>query len=151
VSRATRDLPGSTHPTFHSSGNIFRPRLPWLFRSNWRPNETRHHHWSKSGCGKRPIRFCGGDDGRTPEEPVTFARVGTDDVNGCIRASVGEGRFTGDPLATFRSRAVVEVPRLQAPMRLYLQERIRNTMDSNTTPKAFTPSRVLRTAFGTRA
>ncbi|MGA3019093.1 MAG: L-fucose/L-arabinose isomerase family protein [Bryobacteraceae bacterium] len=55
--------------------------------------------------------------GRTPSGPVTFARVSTDDVNGCIRAYVGEGRFTDDPLDTFGSRAVVEVPELQGLMR----------------------------------
>jgi len=55
--------------------------------------------------------------GRTPSGPVTFARVSTDDVNGCIRAYVGEGRFTDDALATFGSRAVVEVPELQSLMR----------------------------------
>jgi L-fucose isomerase-like protein len=48
---------------------------------------------------------------------TSFARVSTDDVNGCIRAYVGEGRFTDDPLATFGSRAVVEVPELQKLMR----------------------------------
>ena len=51
--------------------------------------------------------------GRTPSGPVTFARVSTDDVCGSIRAYVGEGRFTDDPLTTFGSRAVVEVPGLQ--------------------------------------
>lgn len=55
--------------------------------------------------------------GRTPAGPVTFARVSTDDANGCIRAYVGEGRFTDDPLATFGSRAVVEVPELPKLMR----------------------------------
>jgi L-fucose isomerase-like protein len=55
--------------------------------------------------------------GRTPSGPVTFARVSTDDVNGCLRAYVGEGRFTDDELATFGSRAVVEVPELQKLMR----------------------------------
>jgi L-fucose isomerase-like protein len=55
--------------------------------------------------------------GRTPAGPVTFARVSTDDVNGRIRAYVGEGRFTDDPLSTFGSRAVVEVPQLQKLMR----------------------------------
>jgi L-fucose isomerase-like protein len=55
--------------------------------------------------------------GRTPSGPVTFARISTDDGNGCLRAYVGEGRFTDDPLSTFGSRAVVEVPRLQALMR----------------------------------
>lgn len=51
--------------------------------------------------------------GRTPAGPLTFARVTTDDVYGEIRAYVGEGRFTDDPLETFGARAVVEVPNLQ--------------------------------------
>jgi len=34
-----------------------------------------------------------------------------------MRAYVGEGRFTDDPLSTFGSRAVVEVPKLQTLMR----------------------------------
>jgi L-fucose isomerase-like protein len=55
--------------------------------------------------------------GRTPSGPVTFARIGTDDVNGGIRGYVGAGRFTDDPLSTFGSRAVVEVPELQKLMR----------------------------------
>ena len=55
--------------------------------------------------------------GRTPAGPVTFARVSTDDGAGLIRAYVGEGRFTDDPLETFGSRAVVEVPGLQKLMR----------------------------------
>ena len=55
--------------------------------------------------------------GRTAEGPVTFARISTDDLSGRIRGYVGEGRFTSDPLATFGSRAVVEVPRLQRLMR----------------------------------
>ena len=48
--------------------------------------------------------------GRTPSGPVTFARVSTDDRAGRIAAYVGEGRFTDDPLKTFGTRAVVEVP-----------------------------------------
>jgi L-fucose isomerase-like protein len=55
--------------------------------------------------------------GRTPAGPVTFARVSTDDAAGRIRAYVGEARFTDDPLATFGTRAVVEVPKLQSLMR----------------------------------
>jgi len=56
--------------------------------------------------------------GRTPSGPVTFARVSTDDREGRMAAYVGEGRFTDDPLKTFGTRAVVEVPELQALMRL---------------------------------
>jgi L-fucose isomerase-like protein len=56
--------------------------------------------------------------GRTPGgQPVTFGRVSTDDRNGRVVAYVGEGRFTDDPLRTFGTRAVVEVPGLQALMR----------------------------------
>jgi L-fucose isomerase-like protein len=58
----------------------------------------------------------GAMSGRTPSGPVTFARISTDDKAGMIRAYTGEGRFTEDPLATFGSRAVVEVPGLQRLM-----------------------------------
>jgi L-fucose isomerase-like protein len=54
--------------------------------------------------------------GRTPAGPMSFARVSTDDREGRIRAYVGEGRFTDDPLRTFGNRAVVEVPGLQKLM-----------------------------------
>jgi len=55
--------------------------------------------------------------GRTDAGPVTFGRVSTDDRSGVIRAYVGEGQFTDDPLETFGTRAVVHVPRLQPLMR----------------------------------
>jgi L-fucose isomerase-like protein len=51
--------------------------------------------------------------GRVPSGPMSFARITTDDRNGRIRAYVGEGKFTDDPLDTFGSRAVVEVAGLQ--------------------------------------
>ncbi len=56
--------------------------------------------------------------GRTPSGPVTFARVSTDDEHGRIMSYVGEGRFTDDPLNTFGTRAVVEVPGLQKLMQM---------------------------------
>jgi len=59
---------------------------------------------------------CGAITGRVPAGPFTFARVSTDDLNGEIVAYVGEGRFTDDPLKTFGSRAVVEIPDLQTLM-----------------------------------
>jgi L-fucose isomerase-like protein len=55
--------------------------------------------------------------GRTPAGPMSFARVSTDDRAGRIKAYVGEGRFTDDPLQTFGNRAVVEVPGLQQLMK----------------------------------
>jgi L-fucose isomerase-like protein len=51
-------------------------------------------------------------EGRTPAGPVTYGRVSTDDLQGRIRAYVGEGEFTNDPLNTFGTKAVVKVPHL---------------------------------------
>jgi len=52
-------------------------------------------------------------EGRVPAGPLSYARLTTDDWNGVIRTYVGDGMFTDDPLDTFGSRAVVEVPDLQ--------------------------------------
>jgi L-fucose isomerase-like protein len=46
-------------------------------------------------------------------EPVTYARVSTDDVNGIIFAYTGEGELTNAPLNTFGHRAVIHTPGLQ--------------------------------------
>jgi L-fucose isomerase-like protein len=54
--------------------------------------------------------------GRAKAGPLTFARVDTDDWHGKVRAYVGEGQITDDPLKTFGCRAVAEIPRLQALM-----------------------------------
>lgn len=47
--------------------------------------------------------------GRTPSGPLTYGRLTTDDVNGRIRAYVGEGVLTDDVLETFGNRAVAHV------------------------------------------
>ncbi|MBN1464547.1 L-fucose/L-arabinose isomerase family protein [candidate division KSB1 bacterium] len=52
--------------------------------------------------------------GRTPSGPLSFARITTDDAYGEIRAYIGEGEFTDDPLQTFGARAVVRVENLQS-------------------------------------
>ena len=51
--------------------------------------------------------------GRIKSGPFTFCRVSTDDTSGSMKAYVGEGRFTSDPLKTFGSFGVVEIPKLQ--------------------------------------
>lgn len=51
--------------------------------------------------------------GRVKAGPFTYARVSTDDVSGTMRAYVGEGRLTSDPLDTFGGYGVVEVPDFQ--------------------------------------
>jgi L-fucose isomerase-like protein len=56
-------------------------------------------------------------EGRTPEGPLTFGRITTDDCAGVIRAYVGEGDLTNDELKTFGTRAVARIPGLQALMR----------------------------------
>jgi len=59
---------------------------------------------------------------RVPAGPLGFARISTDDRAGRVRAYVGDGEFTDDPLDTFGSRAVVRVPRLQRLMRHICRE-----------------------------
>ena len=51
--------------------------------------------------------------GRIAPGPFTFARVSTDDLEGTIRAYVGEGSFTSDEMKTFGGYGVFHVPRLQ--------------------------------------
>lgn len=54
---------------------------------------------------------------RAKASPLTYARVTTDDRRGVIKTYVGEGRITDDPLDTFGSRAVAEIPCLQKLLR----------------------------------
>ncbi|UCG58504.1 MAG: L-fucose/L-arabinose isomerase family protein [Phycisphaerales bacterium] len=59
---------------------------------------------------------CGAIAGRVKPGPFTYARLSTDDVNGEISSYVGDGMLTDDPLRTFGSRAVAEIPDLQTLM-----------------------------------
>jgi len=86
--------------------------------------------------------------GRTPAGPVTYARVSTDDVSGKIRAYVGEGRFTDDPLATFGSRAVVEVPELQRLMRYICRNGFEHHAAMNASACAAVVAEALETYLG---
>ena len=51
--------------------------------------------------------------GRIKAAPVTFCRTSTDDVDGVLRAYVGEGRFTNDKLDTFGGYGVMKIDNLQ--------------------------------------
>lgn len=64
----------------------------------------------------------GSVQGRTPAGPLTFARITTDDAVGMIRAYVGEGCFTDDPLNTFGATAVAEIPGLQSLLHYICQQ-----------------------------
>jgi L-fucose isomerase-like protein len=55
-----------------------------------------------------------GIKGRIAPGDMTFARISTDDTRGIIKAYVGQGRFTDDPLECDGGVGVCEVPRLQA-------------------------------------
>jgi L-fucose isomerase-like protein len=52
--------------------------------------------------------------GRVRAEPFTYCRVSTDDYSGRIRAYVGEGELTDDPLSTFGGYGVARIPNMQA-------------------------------------
>jgi L-fucose isomerase-like protein len=83
--------------------------------------------------------------GRAAASPMTFARVTTDDRNGRIRAYVGEGHITDDPLNTFGSRAVVEIPRLQELLKYICK----NGFEHHAAMSASTTASVLAEAFET--
>jgi L-fucose isomerase-like protein len=55
--------------------------------------------------------------GRLVPTEFTYCRVTTDDFEGRIRAYVGEGEITSDPIATFGGYAVARIPRLQGLLR----------------------------------
>ena len=51
--------------------------------------------------------------GRIKAGPATFCRTMTDDVDGVLRAYVGEGQFTDDKLETFGGYGVMQIEDLQ--------------------------------------
>ncbi len=55
--------------------------------------------------------------GMAKASPVTVARITTDDRHGRIKTYVSQGRLTDDPLDTFGTRAVLELPRMQELLR----------------------------------
>ncbi|MBC8450189.1 MAG: fucose isomerase, partial [Chloroflexi bacterium] len=56
-------------------------------------------------------------DGRIKSVPFTYCRVSTDDEFGVIRAYVGEGALTDDPLVTFGGYGVVHIADFQGLLR----------------------------------
>ncbi|MEZ4767807.1 MAG: L-fucose/L-arabinose isomerase family protein [Caldilineales bacterium] len=83
--------------------------------------------------------------GRVSAGPMSFARISTDDVNGCISAYCGDGTFTDDTLDTFGSRAVVEVPDLQGLLKYIC----RNGFEHHTAMAAASSADILAEAFET--
>lgn len=83
-------------------------------------------------------------DGRTPQGPLTYGRITTDDSRGVIRTYVGEGELTNDELRTFGNRAVARVPKLQQLLRYVCTEGFEHHVVMNASRTAG----VLAEAFG---
>lgn len=86
--------------------------------------------------------------GRVPAGPMSFARISTDDVNARILSYVGDGTFTDDPLNTFGSRAVVEVPGLQKLMRYICKNGFEHHVAMNASHTAAILAEAFETYFG---
>jgi len=89
-------------------------------------------------------RTWGALEGRTSARPLTFGRLTTDDNAGVLRAYVGEGSLTDDPLKTFGNRAVAHIPRLQELMRYICEQGFEHHVVMN----ASRTGEVLAEAFG---
>ena len=85
--------------------------------------------------------------GRVPAGPVTYARISTDDVNGLIQTYMGEGQMTADPLDTFGSRAVVEVPGLQRLLKVICKNGFKHHAAMNTSNSAAVLAEAFETYF----
>lgn len=86
--------------------------------------------------------------GRTPSGPFSYARLTTDDLNGQIRTYVGDGRYVDDPLDTFGSRAVVEVPGLQKLMKYVCRNGFEHHAAMNASHSAGVLAEAFETYFG---
>ncbi|NSW52232.1 MAG: fucose isomerase [Anaerolineae bacterium] len=90
-------------------------------------------------------RTYGAINGRVPAGPMSFARISTDDQMGLIRAYVGDGEFTDDPLNSFGSRAVIRVPGLQKLMKHVVRNGFEHHVAMSSSPSAS----ILQEAFDT--
>ncbi|HVS90424.1 MAG TPA: L-fucose/L-arabinose isomerase family protein [Mucilaginibacter sp.] len=81
--------------------------------------------------------------GRTPAMPLTYGRISTDDSKGIIKAYIGEGMLTDDPLNTFGTRAVAKINDLQGLMRFVC----RNGFEHHVVMNGSKTSAILRESF----
>ncbi|MEJ1239820.1 L-fucose/L-arabinose isomerase family protein [Chryseolinea sp. T2] len=82
--------------------------------------------------------------GRTPASPLTFGRISTDDTRGVMKAYVGEGVLTDDPLHTFGTRAVAQISDLQKLMHYVC----RNGFEHHVVMNASKTAAILKEAMG---
>jgi L-fucose isomerase-like protein len=74
--------------------------------------------------------------------------VSSDDRHGRLKAYVGEGQFVDDPLETFGSRAVVQVPRLQELLSYICKNGFEHHAAMNRSHSAGVLSEAFTTYFG---
>jgi L-fucose isomerase-like protein len=86
--------------------------------------------------------------GRTPSGPLTYGRLTTDDLNGRIKAYVGEGLLTDDVLNTFGNRAVAAVPNLQRLLQYVCQNGFEHHVVMNQTHTADALTEAFRNYLG---
>jgi len=86
--------------------------------------------------------------GRVPAGPMSYARVTTDDLEGEVRAYVGDGAFTDDPLDTFGSRAVVKVPGLQRLLKYICRNGFEHHVAMSPAPSAAVLAEAFETYLG---
>ncbi len=83
--------------------------------------------------------------GRIKSGPVTFCRASTDDLHGRIRAYVGEGELTADPISSFGGYGVMRVPGLQGLMEYVCK----NGFEHHVAVNLSTQARAIYEALGT--
>src|SRR5579883_99797 len=86
--------------------------------------------------------------GRVRENPFTYLRISTDDLTGQMRAYVGEGKFTADPLETFGGYGVVQVPRFQELLAYICENGFEHHVSINQTQVARSLDEALRKYLG---
>ncbi|MBN2304556.1 MAG: L-fucose/L-arabinose isomerase family protein [Anaerolineae bacterium] len=74
--------------------------------------------------------------GRIKAKPFTYLRVSTDDFTGKIKAYVGEGTFTDDPIDTFGGYGVVQVPNYQRLLNYICENAFEHHVAANLTQVA---------------
>ena len=78
------------------------------------------HEIIAGGVGKE--NSFGAVVGKLKSGPLTYCRVSTDDLNGTMRAYVGEGEITKDRPRSFGGYGVVKIPELQKLLQLLCKQ-----------------------------
>lgn len=86
--------------------------------------------------------------GRLKASPFTYLRASTDDESGRIRAYIGEGQLTPDPLKTFGGFGVVHIPAFQKLLRYICENGFEHHVAVNPTRIASGVKEALAKYFG---